>query len=111
MEGADEGSRKSSTDQPGNVSIKYSDILLVETEQLSLMLMFSSTLFGVDGIEYELKISLETEARLLFVFFDVVVVAVSQQLDDEEIGYKEEGESLTPVRRNLLWFLVYSLAL
>lgn len=62
----DEGSRKSSTRQPGNVSIKYSDMLLVEIEQLSLIWL-SSAWYIVEGIELELKIPLETAEVLALV--------------------------------------------
>lgn len=74
----EEGSRKSSTRQPGSVSIKYSDMLLVSLMWLSR------------GVELELKIEFECDDDEIFFWssMDVVVVVfvVSQQVEDEGLG-------------------------
>ena len=86
MEADEEGSRKSSTCQPGSVSIRYSDMLLVEYEPFSLVELFSSKLYIPDGngfpIDEELEISLETVLVLFIVvengFLESALVAASE---------------------------------
>lgn len=107
---ANEGSRKSSTCHPGSVSIKYSDILLVEYEALSV---FDG--IGLISTEAELEISLETVLNLFVVAVDggwVLKSVLVVEIDEVWLLYKlVEAESFTPVRRNLLCFCVCSLAL
>lgn len=71
----EEGSRKSSTRQPGSVSIKYSDMLLVSLMWLSR------------GVELELKIEFECDDGEIFFWSSMdVVVVVSQQVEGEGLG-------------------------
>jgi hypothetical protein len=112
---ANEGSRKSSMRQPGTVS-KYSDMLLVEIEPLSLT-WFSSKVYAVvaDAVstEGELRISLEFFRHGWWFLLLVVLMFESKLLVevDDAVCREEEAESFTPVRRNLLCFWVCSLAL
>lgn len=115
MKAEEEGSRKSSTCQPGSVSMRYSDMLLVEYEPFSLVELFSSKLYVPYGngfsIEEELDISLETVRGRFMVengVLEEAVMAASELVVVEEVDgflYKlNEAESFTPVRRNLLCF-------
>lgn len=96
----EEGSRRSSTCQPGSVWIKYSEMLLVENSR-SVAVVVEVLLWGLGVVP------------LAGGGVHVVVVGALEEADSGGDWVYREGdaESLTPVRRNLVCFCVCWLAL
>ena len=96
--------------------MKYSDMLLVEiTEPLSLIEQFCSNLYDeVCSLDPDLDLFVDDLETTLAWSVLLVIATSSEKVehDDDEVGYiLESAESFTPLRRNLLCFLVCSLAL
>lgn len=113
--GAEDESRRSSTCQPGRVSIKYSDILLVEPS-----FSFANKFPVVDEVEFlttvvgsEIKGVTETESLLIqgfCVFGSVIESEPLLKTAEGDMSNAKAEETLIPVKRNLLCFWVCSLA-
>ena len=119
-EGAQVESRKSSTCQPGRVSIKYSDMLLVWSATkfspallLLVVIVGGVVLVRIGGCGIA-RGAAAAATEFLIKGWDLWWSGTESQAlvkaSVEGVYWAEVAESLTPVRRNLLCFWVCSLA-
>lgn len=111
--GAEEASR-SSTCQPGSVSIRYSEMLLVQRSSVLDPWLESVEAFAIFSKGREESISVEASSFFLsssslLLLWSSLMVWWELSSEGMEMGEKEE-ESLIPVSKNLLCFWVRWLA-